>query len=163
MELLRAEGEYEPYTTFRRMTEIYFSDFAGGNQSAIAAMIDFYGGAGTFVSWPPRVRAYVEQTTPVNVLDWATAYAYPLSAALLANIRIPALIIRGGASHPAMQRANALLSERIGDSKLSTIDGAAHFMIATHADELAQLIAHHVGAIHREFTGSREGIYQPFR
>jgi hypothetical protein len=36
------------------MTDRYFADFANGNAEAIAAMIDFYGGTGTFASWPSR-------------------------------------------------------------------------------------------------------------
>jgi pimeloyl-ACP methyl ester carboxylesterase len=143
MEILRAD-ESQHYSIFREMTEAYFTDFSNGNVGAIAAMIDFYGGVGTFASWPPRVRAYAEQTTPVNILDWASAYGFPLEAASLAAVRIPTLVLRGGASHPAMQRANALLSERIRGAALATIAGAAHFMIATHASEIARLIAQHV-------------------
>jgi hypothetical protein len=45
----------------------------GRIDEAIAGMIDFYGGAGTFASWPPRVRGYAIETTPVNILDWASA------------------------------------------------------------------------------------------
>jgi len=37
-------------------------------------MIDFYGGLGTFASWPPRGRAYAVETTPANILDWSSAY-----------------------------------------------------------------------------------------
>ncbi|HTE97374.1 MAG TPA: hypothetical protein VK621_01870 [Bradyrhizobium sp.] len=43
-----------------------------------------------------------------------------------------------------MQRASALVSERTRGSTLATIDGAAHFMIATHASGVAGLIAQHV-------------------
>jgi pimeloyl-ACP methyl ester carboxylesterase len=144
MELLRAEGEDRHYGLFRDMTEAYFADFASGNVGAIAAMIDFYGGPGTFASWPPRIRAYAERTTPVNIVDWASAYDFPLSAASLSAMRLPVIVARGGASHPAMQCANALLSERINQAALVTIDGAAHFMVATHAREVAHLIAQHV-------------------
>jgi pimeloyl-ACP methyl ester carboxylesterase len=108
-ELLRERREHQHYQAFRRMTDTYFAAFDGGDVEAIAAMIDFYGGAGTFASWPPRVRAYAVETTPVNILDWASAYGFPLSAASLAAIEIPVLVLRGGASHPAVQSANALL------------------------------------------------------
>ena len=108
-------------------------------------MIDFYGGNGTYASWPPRVRAYAVQTTPVNILDWASAYSFSLSTASLAAVDIPTLVVRGGASHPAVQRANALLSECMSNATLATIDTAAHFMIATHASELAGLVASHLG------------------
>lgn len=142
-ELLREREEHRHYSAFRWMTEAYFTAFHGGDSEAIAAMIDFYGGAGTYASWPPRVRAYAVQTTAVNILDWASAYGFPLSAASLATIEIPVLIIRGGASHPAVQRANALLSECIGRAELATVDGAAHFMTATHAAQVARLVARH--------------------
>jgi pimeloyl-ACP methyl ester carboxylesterase len=151
-ELLRERGEQQHYRAFRRMSEAYFAAFAGGNAEAIAAMIDFYGGAGTFASWPPRVRAYAIATTAVNILDWASAYGFPLSAAALAAIEIPTLVLWGGASHPAVQRANALLTECISRSALATIDGAAHFMIATHANHVGRLIAQHV---HDTEAGSR--------
>lgn len=126
------------------MTAAYFADFNGGNREAIATMIDFYGGAGTFASWPPRVRAYAVETTPVNILDWASAYGFPLSAAVLAGIDIPVLVVRGGASHPAIQCANALVGDLVTGAELATIEGAAHFMIMTHANEVARLIARYV-------------------
>jgi pimeloyl-ACP methyl ester carboxylesterase len=138
------------------MTDAYFADFAGGNVGAIAAMIDFYGGPGTFASWPTRVRAYAERTTPVNIVDWASAYGFPLSAASLAAIRLPVIVARGGASHPAMQCANALLSDCIDQATLVTIDGAAHFMVATHATEVAHLIAQHVLRAERRQTAFRQ-------
>jgi pimeloyl-ACP methyl ester carboxylesterase len=148
-ELLRERREHQHYQAFRRMTDTYFAAFNGGNLEAIAAMIDFYGGAGTFTSWPSRVRAYALETTPVNILDWASAYGFPLSAASLAGIEVPVLVLRGGASHPAVQRANALLSECISGAALVTIDTAAHFMIATHANEVGRLIAEHVHGAER--------------
>ena len=143
-EVLRDRGEHQHYRQLRQMTDAYFSAFHGGNPEAIAAMIDFYGGAGTYASWPPRVRAYAVETTPVNILDWASAYGFTISAASLAAVQIPTLVIRGGAGHPAVQRANALLSERMSGAELTTIDGAAHFMIATHPEEVGRLIARHV-------------------
>ena len=155
-EVLREANEDQHYRSFRRMTDSYFADYEQGNVEAIAAMIDFYGGAGTFASWPSRVRAYAVKTTPVNILDWASAYAFPLSAVLLAAVQLPILVLRGGASHPAVQRANALLSERLNDAILTTIDGAAHFMITTHANEVARLIKDHVNRSERTEISRRD-------
>jgi len=42
-----------------------------------------------------------------------------------------------------VQRANSVLAKHIPGACLATIDGAAHFMIATHAREVARLIAQH--------------------
>jgi len=144
VEILRESKEDEHYRVFRRMTEAYFADVAGGNPEAIAAMVDFYGGAGTFASWPPRARAYAVETTPVNILDWADAYGFRLSQALLATLEIPLLVVRGGASPQAVQRANALICELAGNATLVTIDGASHFGIATHTIEIADRIAAHI-------------------
>jgi len=49
----------------------------------------------------------------------------------------------GEKSHPAMRKLCALASECIGSASHATIDGAAHFMIATHASEVARLVAEH--------------------
>ena len=156
-EVLQGCGEVEHYRAFRQMTEAYFASFEGGNAEAIAVMIDFYGGAGTFASWPPRVRGYAVETTPVNILDWASAFGFPLSPAVLAAIDVPTFVVKGGASHAAVQRANALLGSCINAADLATIDGAAHFMIATHASELAELISAHV---HRAEAGERDHSIQ---
>jgi pimeloyl-ACP methyl ester carboxylesterase len=146
-ELLRACGELHHYRAFRDMTDGYFAAFHRGEEDAIAAMIDFYGGPGTFASWPPRVRGYAVETTAVNILDWASAFAFPLSPGHLARVDTPALVVRGGTSHPAVQRANELLSRHMPAASLLTLAGAAHFMIATHADAVAQAItAHATGA-----------------
>jgi pimeloyl-ACP methyl ester carboxylesterase len=157
-DVLRDNGDERHYRAFRRMTEGYFAAFASGDVEAIAAMIDFYGGAGTFASWPPRVRAYAMETTAVNILDWASAYDFPLSATALAAVEVPTLVLHGGASHPAVQRANALLSECLGRAALAIVDGAAHFMIATHADEVARLIAKHVRGVARAGRVSARAI-----
>jgi pimeloyl-ACP methyl ester carboxylesterase len=107
-------------------------------------MIDFYGGAGTFAGWPQRVRDYAVETTPVNLLDWATAYGFRLTPALLATLATPTLVVWGEASHPAAKRANQLLGEYIQGAAVATIAGAAHFMITSHAKQLAGVIAQHV-------------------
>jgi pimeloyl-ACP methyl ester carboxylesterase len=157
VDILRERNEDRHYRAFRRMTEAYFADLAGGNAEAIAAMIDFYGGPGTFTSWPPRSRAYAVETTRVNILDWADAYGFPLSQASLGTITIPLLIVRGGASPQAVQRANALLSELSSNATLATIDGAAHFAIATHAVEVASRMAAHVHRAEAELKSPLSG------
>lgn len=143
-EILRAMGEDGHYRAFRKMTEAYFRAVQAGETAAIERMIDFYGGAGTFSSWPHRVREYAAQTTPVNLLDWAGAYGFEMTAAILATVRIPTLVLWGEASHPAAKRANELLGQCIPNAVVATIAGAAHFMISTHAKEVAGMIAQQV-------------------
>lgn len=141
--MLDGSGEMQHIRAFDEMTTAYFAAFRDGKADAIEALIDFFAGAGTFASWPTRVRAYAMATTPVNILDWETAFDYPLTTEVLARVEVPTLVIKGGESHPAMQRVNEILSERMIHATLATIEGAAHFMIATHADEVARLVAQH--------------------
>jgi len=144
VELLRHRGEYQYYGAFRKMCDAYFSAFHAGERFAIESMIDFYGGAGTFAAWPQRVRDYAVETTAVNILDWATAYGFQLKPASLAGIEVPTLVLHGGASHPAMRRASELLGQSMTGGFVAVVPGAAHFMISTHAKEVARVIARHV-------------------
>jgi pimeloyl-ACP methyl ester carboxylesterase len=144
IELLLERGEDDHYRAFGRMTEHYVAAFNSGERDAIGAMIDFYGGAGTFASWPSRVREYAVATTAVNITDWASAYGFSLSADALSRLDIPALVVCGEKSHPAMRKICALVGECISGAGNATVDGAAHFMIATHASEVARLVAEHV-------------------
>ena len=149
-EILRPMGEYRHYLAFRNMTDAYFIAFHAGDKTAIEQMIDFYAGAGTFAGWPPRVRDYAAETTPVNLLDWASAYGFELTPALLATVEIPALVLWGEASHPAAKRANQILGQCIPNAAVAEIAGAAHFMISTHAGDVAGIVAQHVARAERK-------------
>jgi pimeloyl-ACP methyl ester carboxylesterase len=149
-ELLRTMGEHRHYRAFRLMLGVYFAAVRAGERDAIGTMIDFYGGAGAFASWPQRVRDYAVTTTAVNVRDWASAYGFQPTPGALASIDVPTLVLWGGISHPAVRRANELLSLCISDSAAVPLAGAAHFMIATHAHEVACVLARHIA--HTEYV-----------
>jgi pimeloyl-ACP methyl ester carboxylesterase len=142
--ILQAFGRTSRYDDFRTMTEAYFDDFSGGNSEAIARMIDFYGGPGTFASWPDALRAHVVQTTPTNILDWHSAYTFQYNPRLLAALDLPVLVAVGSDSHPAVKETNSLLSKTIPGARFATIRGASHFMITTHPRDVASLIVQHV-------------------
>ena len=157
--ILREIGEYRHYRTFREMSDAYFAAFRGGDREAISSMIDFYGGSGTFAAWPSRVRAYAVETTHVNILDWASAYAFELSPSMLAGVDIPVMVVRGEESQPAVKRANELLSIYIKDASLVTTKGAAHFMILTHPEDAARAVADHITRVEKRcvFDGCAAG------
>ncbi|MDQ6434885.1 alpha/beta hydrolase [Mesorhizobium sp. LHD-90] len=142
--LLRHCHEHAHYRAFRDMTDAYFAAYRGGDREAIRMMIDFYGGEGTYASWPEKVRAYAVETTLVNMLDWASAYDHPLAPETLAAIDVPVSVVVGGSSHPAICRANGLVSVSIEGATFKAIGGAAHFMISTHPGQVANLIADNV-------------------
>jgi pimeloyl-ACP methyl ester carboxylesterase len=151
-ELLRMMFEHEDYFAFRTMTDEYFAAYKAGDECAISQMIDFYGGEGTFSAWPQRVRDYAIETTPVNLLDWKSVYGFTLTPALLASVRLPTLVLMGAKSHPAVKRANRLLGQCIPNAAVTRVADAAHFMISTHAKEVAHVIAQHLAAVQREYA-----------
>ena len=145
--VLEESGELECYRVFREMSDAYVAAFNGGDREAIKSMIDFYGGPGTFDAWPERARAYAIETTPVNLLDWRTAFEFPLSQTSLATVSAPTLVLCGGASNSAVRRGNELLAAGIPQASFSSVPDAAHFMIATHPLEVAEMIAEHIAGI----------------
>ena len=142
--LREAEQDRHHYRSFQDMTDSYFAAFASGDAEAIRLMIDFYGGPGTFASWPRRVRAYAMEATAVNIRDWASAFGFALSSAMVQSIDVPSLLAWGQCSHPAARRANSLLGASLRAASSVEIAGAAHFMISTHAGEVARRITNHV-------------------
>ncbi len=143
-EVLRQTGEDRLYGEFRAMTAAYVGAYEAGEAHAIERMIDFYGGAGTFQSWPQRVRDYAVATTPANLLDWTCAFGFTLTPSLLKKMITPTLVAWGSLSHPAAKRANQLLGQHIPKAAVAELARAAHFMIATHPEQTASMIAHHV-------------------
>jgi pimeloyl-ACP methyl ester carboxylesterase len=139
--ILAARGEHAPLAAFRRMTDVYVDRHRAGAPAAIADMIDFYGGPGTFASWPANVQAYAVKTTETNILDWQGAYDFAPAPETLARLRLPVAVAVGANSHPAVVRANFLISEEIPGAAFVTIAGASHFMTATHPEEVARLVA----------------------
>ena len=152
-EILRRAGEDGHYRAFRDMTDGYFRAFGAGRRDAIAEMIDFYGGAGTFAGWPQRIRDYAIATTPVNIADWASAFGFALRPEALATLELPTLLIWGEASHPTVRRANELIGRSLPWGSIATIPGAAHFMISTHPAEVARAIARHLHLTELTRTG----------
>jgi pimeloyl-ACP methyl ester carboxylesterase len=145
VELLRHRREDQPhYRGFREMTDRYFAAFATGDVAAIRLMIDFYGGPETFASWPRRVREYAMETTAVNIRDWASAFGFRPSPDVLGSIDVPSLVAWGQRSHPAARQANSLLGTLLKASISVEVRDAAHFMISTHAQEVAQIIKGHI-------------------
>jgi pimeloyl-ACP methyl ester carboxylesterase len=157
VDLLRQAGEHAHYRAFLDVSDGYFAACDAGDTTAIARMIDFFGGAGTFAALPKSVREHAIETTSTNRLDWATAYGFRPLAASLGRIAVPTLALCGEASHPAVVRANELLGYSMAPACVATIRGAGHFMIATHPKDVAAIIARQVARFER--TTSMNSIH----
>jgi pimeloyl-ACP methyl ester carboxylesterase len=146
-EILRTAGDDALHAMFGAMTDVYFAEFEAGRSDAARHVIDFYGGAGTFDGFPPKVRDYVVATTATNIRDWTSARSFQPLLADFRAIRAPTFVIRGGKGHPAMLRIAELLAANIPVAEMATIAGGSHFLPMTHADEVACLIAAQVARV----------------
>ncbi len=111
------------------------------------SIVDFYGGDGSFDTLPVRTRDYIVAATPTNLVDWSSAWAFDVPLAAYAGITAPSLLVRGERGHPVLQRAAEVLTDAVSRSSPVTVPGASHFMIATHASDVARLIRGHVATV----------------
>jgi pimeloyl-ACP methyl ester carboxylesterase len=146
-DVLRQSGDKETYDLVRQMWDGYVKAYAAGEHDSARRVIDLWEGAGSFDRMTPRVREYVIQTTPSNILDWSAHWAFRATLADYAGIKIPALVLHGGDTHVAMRRVAQILAAQIPKARLGEIQGSRHFMISTHPRESAGLIAEHVSAV----------------
>lgn len=144
--ILRTSGEHELYAMFGAMTQVYFAEFEAGRSDAARHVIDFYGGNGTFASFPAKVRDYVVRTTASNIRDWSSGTSFEPPLAAYRALSTPTLVVRGGDGHPAMMSIAEILAETIPSARLETIAGGSHFLPATHPIDLARLVDGHVQA-----------------
>jgi pimeloyl-ACP methyl ester carboxylesterase len=140
---LRLAGEQTRFAEFGDMTARYAAAWNAGDREAARHVIDFYGGTGTFDAFAPRVRDFVVQTTATNLLDWVLAYADATPLQTFATVNVPTLVMRGALGHPAVRRSNELIARALPNSVLVDVADASHFMIATHAADVAGLVEAH--------------------
>jgi pimeloyl-ACP methyl ester carboxylesterase len=143
---LRLAGDDARFAEFRTMTDRYSAAWHAGERDAARRVIDFYGGVGTFDGFPARVREFVVRTTASNLLDWVLAYADTVSARELAAVKVPTRVLRGAFGHPAVRRSNELIAAALPHAELVDVADASHFMIATHAADVATRIEAHAVA-----------------
>ena len=144
--ILKTAGDSDLYAMFGAMTRTYFAAFDAGQPDAARHVIDFYGGAGTYDAFPPKVRDYIVATTASNIRDWSSGTAFEPPLSDYAKISAPTLVMRGGDGHPAMRRIAELLAATIPGAHMETIRGGSHFLPASHPADVVQLIKGHVAA-----------------
>ena len=140
--LLRQEGELTLHAQFIAMREDYVRSFENGDREAARRVVDYLDGEGSFDALPPRMREYIVRATPTHVLDIRSRFDTPLQ--VFGNILLPTLVVRGERSAPPLRRSAEILSGALANASLRTIPAAGHFMTATHAAEVAQLVGDHV-------------------
>jgi pimeloyl-ACP methyl ester carboxylesterase len=121
--------------------EAYVRRVDSGEPDAIGLMIDYWFGKGSFGRLPDPVRGYLNANAPRNALDVRSSFAADMTAAQLAALALPVLMVWGDRSPgiiPAMGRA---LTKLVPGARLEAIAGGNHGMLDFHPEAVARHIA----------------------
>ena len=128
---------------------------------AAARITDWWGGAGAFAAMPAAVQAFCRSVAPSNRLDWETDFGFRPDRAAISALRIPVLLVRGERAIPAMIAMTDALDALLPRAHSAIVAGAGHFLISTHPEACAALLADHLelaaGAPDPAERGSDEG------
>jgi len=139
--LMLDSGSAGVFEATREMSDAFEAAHARGEADAAARIIDFWGNPGSFAAMPEIVQGYCRSTTYANVLDWRTAFRFQARTADYAAIEVPVLLVRGSLANEAMVAITDTLARSLPNARPAVVDGADHFLITTHADECARLLA----------------------
>jgi len=139
--VLRDRARDDLLDATREMSADYAAALRDNEPHAPRRIIDFWGGEGSYAAMPGAVQQYCNETASANVLDWQTDLGFEARRADYARLDIPALLVRGARAIPAMVEMTEGLAESIGDVRSEQVAGAGHFLITTHAEECAGLLA----------------------
>ena len=128
---------------------------------AAARIIDWWGGTGAFAAMPAAVQAFCRGVARANSLDWETDFGFRPERDAISALRIPVLLVRGERAIPAMIAMTDALDALLPRAHSTIVAGAGHFLISTHPENCATLLADHleraVGAPTRVEQGSHDG------
>ena len=139
--ILRSIGETALWQDARSTGDRFAEAVAAGDPDAAAIIIDYWGGTGAFASFPGAVQDYCRATAPTNVLDWDCAWTFEPDLALAETLDVPVLLVRGALANPAIAMIYDRLAKTMTGGVEHPIEGAGHFMIASHPAECAALLA----------------------
>ena len=125
----------------KKIKEDYEAAFHAGEKDAVKIIIDFWGGEGSFAAMPEVVREYCRQTAFSNVLDWHTAFNFNAKIEDYASLSMPVLLVRGAHANKQMLAITEALQTSIPNQRSAVIDGSGHFLITSHPNACAGLLA----------------------
>lgn len=115
-------------------------DFQGG----FGRFVDYWSGEGAWEAVPAEKRGAMAQRLGKVALDFWSALNDPARLGDLANLDLPALVIRGGTSPLPVRRIAWHLGRTLPRVRLETIEPAGHMAPLTHAADVNALIAAHL-------------------
>ncbi|MGH8680048.1 MAG: alpha/beta fold hydrolase [Burkholderiales bacterium] len=115
-------------------------DFQGG----FGCFVDYWSGDGAWAAVPEEKRGAMASRLGKVALDFWSALNDPARLGDLAELDLPALVIRGETSPLPVRRIAWHLGRTLPRAQLETIERAGHMAPLTHAAEVNALVAAHL-------------------
>jgi pimeloyl-ACP methyl ester carboxylesterase len=123
----------------------HFEDYArratAGEPEVVRLMIDYWFGAGAFARMPDPVRGYLSASAARNAIDVRSTFLGTSTAADLAALRQPVMIVDGATSPDVVRSIARALVKLLPNARMEGLAGANHGMLDTHPEAVARLIA----------------------
>ena len=123
----------------------YFEDYArratAGEPQVVGLMIDYWFGEGAFARLPAALRGYLGAFAAINAIDVRSTFVGTSTAADLAALSQPVLIVDGETSQDIVRSIARALVTLLPNARMEGLAGANHGMLDTHPEAVARLIA----------------------
>lgn len=134
-------GEAAAYGDAKALFDSYIAKARAGEAGAVGIMIDFWFGAAAFARMPQSVRDFLHGQTEVNVRDVEATFRESHSRERLAALPMPVTVAYGTRSPPVARLIAERLAATVANGTAVPLEGADHGMLATHAPQIAALVA----------------------
>lgn len=118
----------------------FFGALDAGEPDAARHVIDYWGGPGTLAAMPEAFREACVGWAAVNRMDFLGVMGFAPGAAEMGAVSVPARLVAGADSVPAMAAMTAILEAGLANATSALLPGAGHFLITTHPVESAAQI-----------------------
>lgn len=139
--ILPALGEEAAYREAKVLFDRYIAKGRAGEADAVGIMIDFWFGAEAFGRMPPPVQGFLRSQMDVNLRDVEATFREHHTREKLAALSMPVTVAYGTKSPSVAKLVAQRLAATVKNGKAVPLDGADHGMLATHAPQVAALIA----------------------
>jgi pimeloyl-ACP methyl ester carboxylesterase len=122
-------------------SEISSRIFLGNLHDAARVFVDYWSGAGTFISFPEKVRECLSAQVTKVALDFQAIFNARNSLAEYSLIKAPTILLYGIESPPSSRAVTDLLARAIPNVEIRGLLGLDHMGMATDKEMTNQVVA----------------------
>lgn len=133
----------------------------GDYRAGVSSFVDYWGGPGAWAALRPSVQAALTRWTPKAPLDFRALIDEPTPASAYADLRFPALIMRGEHAPAPTHLIAENLPTLMPGARVVVIAGAGHMGPLTHASEVNAAIERHIAESRAKLRQARLSTTAP--